>query len=141
MERKNSTNFPKFAEVPELLREEKTESSKRVVSYMDWLKKKADEAKRSSERKSGGGGNVLGGEYSLETVDGYSTTTLPHDAAAADVAAAQIVEQVKEATASPDSVNKTIAIKVLTPNVALRKMFGRFILGENRDRYYPEKDE
>ena len=33
-------------------------------------------------------GNVLGGEYSLETVDGYSTTTLPHDAAAADVAAA-----------------------------------------------------
>ena len=59
----------------------------------------------------------------------------------ADVAAAQIVEQVKEATASPDSVNKTIAIKVLTPNVALRKMFGRFILGENRDRYYPEKDE
>ena len=49
----------------------------------------------------------------------------------ADVAAAQIVEQVKEATASPDSVNKTIAIKVLTPNVALRKMFGRFILGEN----------
>ena len=46
--------------------------------------------------------------------------------------AAQIVEQVKEATASPDSVNKTIAIKVLTPNVALRKMFGRFILGENR---------
>merc|ERR1719327_2425447 len=33
-------------------------------------------------------GNVLGGEYSLETVDGYSTTTLPHDAADADVAAA-----------------------------------------------------
>ena len=29
-------------------------------------------------------GNVLGGEYSLETVDGYSTTTLPHDAAAAE---------------------------------------------------------
>jgi chlorophyll(ide) b reductase len=42
------------------------------------------------------------------------------------------------ATVSPDSVNKTIAIKILTPDVALRKMFGRFVLGENRDRFQKE---
>jgi chlorophyll(ide) b reductase len=58
----------------------------------------------------------------------------------ADVAASQIVEKLKEATADPDAVNKTLAIKILTPDVALKKMFKRFVLGENKDRYYPEKE-
>ena len=58
----------------------------------------------------------------------------------ADSTAELIVEKLKEATESPDSVNRTIAIKILTPDVALRKMFGRFVLGENKDRYYPEAD-
>lgn len=58
----------------------------------------------------------------------------------ADSTARAIVDRVKTATASPDSVNKTIAIKILTPDVALKKMFGRFVLGENKDRWYPEKD-
>jgi len=56
----------------------------------------------------------------------------------AEVAAEQIVDKLKVATVSPDSVNKTIAIKILTPDVALRKMFGRFVLGENRDRFQKE---
>ncbi|MDA9766464.1 SDR family oxidoreductase [bacterium] len=56
----------------------------------------------------------------------------------AEVAAEQIVDKLTAATASPDSVNKTIAIKILTPDVALRKMFGRFVLGENRDRFQKE---
>lgn len=51
-----------------------------------------------------------------------------------------IVDKVKTATESPDSVHKTIAIKILTPDVALKKMFSRFVLGENKDRWYPEKD-
>jgi len=58
----------------------------------------------------------------------------------ADVAASQIVEKLKEATADADAVNKTLAIKILTPDVALKKMFKRFVLGENKDRYYPEKE-
>ena len=58
----------------------------------------------------------------------------------ADVAASQIVEKLKEATADPDAVNKTLAIKILTPDVALKKMFKRFVLGENKDRYYREKE-
>lgn len=58
----------------------------------------------------------------------------------ANVTAEQIVKKIKVATESPESVNKTLAIKILTPDVALKKMFGRFILGENKDRYYPEKE-
>lgn len=58
----------------------------------------------------------------------------------ADSTAELIVEKLKVATESPDSVNRTIAIKILTPDVALKKMFGRFVLGENKDRYYPEAD-
>ena len=40
-------------------------------------------------------GNVLGGEYSLETVDGYSTTTLPHDATSAALEAIGAVGSVE----------------------------------------------
>lgn len=58
----------------------------------------------------------------------------------ANVTAEQIVKKIKVATESPESVDKTLAIKILTPDVALKKMFGRFILGENKDRYYPEKE-
>jgi chlorophyll(ide) b reductase len=38
-------------------------------------------------------------------------------------------------------VEKTIAVKVLTPDVALKKMVNRFVRGVNKDRWYPEKDE
>ena len=59
----------------------------------------------------------------------------------ADDTAAVIVERVKEAIAAADAVEKTIAVKVLTPDVALKKMFNRFVRGVNKDRWYPEKDE
>ena len=59
----------------------------------------------------------------------------------ADDSAAVIVERVKEAIAAADAVEKTIAVKVLTPDVALKKMFNRFVRGVNKDRWYPEKDE
>jgi len=58
----------------------------------------------------------------------------------AEVAALTIVDQIKEATASPNAVNKTIAIKLLTPTVAVTKLFKRFVLQENKDRFYQEKE-
>ena len=57
----------------------------------------------------------------------------------ADSTAELIVEKLKEATESRTGEQDN-AIKILTPDVALRKMFGRFVLGENKDRYYPEAD-
>lgn len=59
----------------------------------------------------------------------------------ADVTANIVVDRVKAATADPNAVTKTLAIKVLTPDVALKKLFRRFVLQENKDRYYPENDE
>jgi len=47
---------------------------------------------------------------------------------------------------SSDLVSKFLkkesqTFEVLTPQVALSKILRRFILGEGKDRYYPEKDE
>jgi chlorophyll(ide) b reductase len=59
----------------------------------------------------------------------------------AEVAAGIVVDRVKAATADPNAVTKTLAIKLLTPDVAVKKLFRRFVLQENKDRYYPENDD
>ena len=55
----------------------------------------------------------------------------------AEVAAAEIVPQVRE-VAMAASASGSAQIKVLTPPVALKKIFRRLIFGEGKGRYYPE---
>jgi len=58
----------------------------------------------------------------------------------ANVAASGLVEKIKVEIAKSEG-KKSLAIKLLTPDVAVVKLFNRFVKQVNKDRYYPENDE
>jgi chlorophyll(ide) b reductase len=58
----------------------------------------------------------------------------------ADVAASGLVRKIKTELGNSQG-KKSLAIKMLTPDVAAVKLFNRFVKQVGKDRYYPEEEE
>ena len=58
----------------------------------------------------------------------------------ADVAASGVVRKIKTELGNSRG-KKSLAIKLLTPDVAVVKLFNRFVKQIGKDRYYPEEDD
>ena len=58
----------------------------------------------------------------------------------ADVAASGLVKKIKTELGNSQG-KKSLTIKMLTPDVAVVKLFNRFVKQVGKDRYYPEDDD
>ena len=58
----------------------------------------------------------------------------------ADVAASRLVKKIKTELENSQG-KKSLTIKMLTPDVAMVKLFNRFVKQVGKDRYYPEDDD